>query len=100
MKHSRADDATKEMAALYALGALSQLEAAAFDRHLVEGCETCRVELRVFDTIVADLGLAAPQSAPPSGLRQRLLSSLDSGRHADPAPAASAEAKPPLLTIR
>jgi len=100
MKHGRADDATKEMAALYALGALTPLEAAAFDRHLADGCDTCRTELRAFDSVVADLGLGAPQTEPPSGLRERLLSSIDSGRHADPAPAASADTKPPLLTIR
>jgi anti-sigma factor ChrR (cupin superfamily) len=77
MKHTTADDAAKETVALYALGALTQLEASAFDRHIAEGCETCRTELRSFDSVVGNLGLGAANTDPPLRLREKLLTSLD-----------------------
>jgi anti-sigma factor ChrR (cupin superfamily) len=104
MKHRCADDAAKETAALYAMGALTQLEASAFDRHLAEGCETCTAELRMFDSVVDNLGFAAACTDPPSRLREKLLDSLDGGTAqmgaAKSRPAHLANSKPELLTVR
>jgi len=99
MKHNSADDATKEMAALYALGALTQLEAAAFDQHLTEGCEACRIELRAFDSIVVNLGLGVAQADPPATLREKLLGSIRTDSR-DQAESAPTDTNPQLLTIR
>ena len=38
MRHTEAEDATRELAALYALGALEAEEARSFEAHLDEGC--------------------------------------------------------------
>src|SRR5262252_5335837 len=104
MKHASADDAAKETAALYALGALSQLEASAFHNHLAEGCETCLSEVRSFDSVVGNLGLGAILAEPPSGLREKLLSSLVNGsnleRSETPAAKRPHEPKPQLFTVR
>src|SRR5215471_12932003 len=104
MKHASADDAAKETAALYALGALTQLEASAFDNHLAEGCETCLSEVRSFDSVVGNLGLGAIESEPPSRRRQKLLSPVNNGRDLEgpekPAAKRPHELKPQLFTVR
>src|SRR5215471_9151454 len=76
MEHKLATDEIREKAALYALGALSQIEARAFENHLDEGCEVCRAELAGFDGVVGVLGLAAPPADPPAALRNRLLATI------------------------
>jgi anti-sigma-K factor RskA len=76
MEHKLATDETREKAALYALGALSQIEARAFENHLDDGCEACRAELAAFDGVVGVLGLAAPPANPPGELRNRLMASI------------------------
>ena len=73
MKHTFGTDELRDRAALYALGALSQQEARAFDDHLDEGCEVCRTEVRGFDSVVESLGLGAAEIAPPSAARDKLL---------------------------
>jgi len=78
MEHKLATDEIREKAALYALGALSQIEARAFENHLDEGCEVCRAELAGFDGVVGVLGLAAPTSNPPAELRSRLMATIAS----------------------
>ncbi|HWP45227.1 MAG TPA: cupin domain-containing protein [Blastocatellia bacterium] len=65
-----------EMAPLYALGVMSEDEARAFADHLAKGCEDCQRELASFEAVVADLGLAAQQIAPPPNLKQELASRL------------------------
>ena len=76
MKHNVAEDALCERAALYALGALNQHEARAFEEHISEGCEVCEAELRPFESVAAILGLAAPEIEPPPGAREKLLARL------------------------
>ena len=76
MEHKLATDEIRDKAALYALGALSQIEARAFENHLEEGCEVCRAELAAFDGVVGVLGLAAPPSDPPAALRNRLMANI------------------------
>ena len=68
MKHDRLDNEVQETAALYALGALSQQEAIAFDLHLKEGCEICSAALAEFEEIASDLGTAAQPVSPPAYL--------------------------------
>lgn len=72
MEHKLATDEIKEQAALYALGALSQLEARAFENHLSDGCAVCQAELAEFDGVVGVLGLGAPPASPPPYLREML----------------------------
>jgi anti-sigma-K factor RskA len=78
MKHQTSDDDIKERAALYALGAMSQREANAFEDHLLEGCQVCAEELKEFDMVVGALGFLAPAATPPQEARLRLLERIES----------------------
>lgn len=73
MRHTTADEELTGQAALYALGALGEAEARAFERHVSEGCEACAAELKSFEAVVQDLGLSAPPADPPEGVCARLL---------------------------
>jgi anti-sigma factor ChrR (cupin superfamily) len=79
MSHTTVDEEAAGRAALYALGALEGEEAREFEAHLAAGCAACAEELREFETVAADLGLAAPEAAPPAGVRARLLSLVSEG---------------------
>jgi len=79
MSHTTTDEEAAGRAALYALGALEGDEAREFEGHLAEGCQTCAAELRLFEGVVADLGLAAPEAEPPAGVRSRLLALVSEG---------------------
>lgn len=71
--------ATHEMtdvAALYALGALSQHEARSFEQHLDEGCAECRAELESFAKTVRALAFSAPDEQPPARVRAELLARM------------------------
>lgn len=76
MRHLSAEAEIQERAALYALGALSHLEARAFEIHLEDGCEVCARELGPFETVVGALGLAAPEAKPPERARLELLARI------------------------
>lgn len=76
MKHTVVEDELDERASLYALGALSQHEARAFEEHLAEGCEACEDELRSFEEVAGALAFAAPAVAPPAGARAKLAERL------------------------
>ena len=80
MSHTTIDEEAAGRAALYALGALDSEEAREFEEHLARGCEACAAELREFETVAADLGLAAPEAEPPSGVRARLLAHASEDR--------------------
>lgn len=69
MKHERSIEQTEELASLYALGALSQHEARAFESHLRDGCAVCEQELASFDEVVGALSLAVPPAEPPARVR-------------------------------
>lgn len=73
MSHTTTDEEAAGRAALYALGALEGGEARAFEEHVASGCAACAAELREFEGVVTDLGLAAPEAEPPPGVRSRLL---------------------------
>jgi anti-sigma-K factor RskA len=72
LKHDRVTEEIQETAALYALGALSQQEARAFDLHLMEGCEVCKAELTQFDQVTSVLGSATLPVTPSAYLRDLL----------------------------
>ncbi len=95
MIHSIAEEENVTQATLYALGALSQHEARAFEEHLAGGCEACAAEVGPFQTVVSTLGLAAPEVEPPAGVRERLLSQLPKATR-DEAP----KVDPSFLTVR
>ena len=76
MKHAALTDDAIERTALYALGALTQIEARAFEDHLAEGCETCGDELAQYQLAVDALAAAAPEAEPSPAVRERLLASL------------------------
>jgi anti-sigma factor ChrR (cupin superfamily) len=113
MRHTQAEGATCELAALYALGALEGTEARSFEQHLDEGCAACAAEVEAFAETCAALALAAPAAAPPASARERLLARVSeesggpppetSGR---PAPRSEARADSPaadasgLLVVR
>jgi len=73
MSHTTVDEEAAGRAALYALGALDGDEAREFEEHLAAGCAACAAELREFEAVAGDLGLAAPEAEPPAGVRARLL---------------------------
>ena len=66
-------EASRDLAALYAAGAMTASDAAEFDVHIQEGCTACATELRTFDPVSAQLAFAAPLAEPPAGLRNRLM---------------------------
>lgn len=65
-----------DVAALYALGALSQHEARFFEEHLAEGCDACSAELESFAQTVRALAFSAPDEQPPARVRADLLARL------------------------
>jgi anti-sigma factor ChrR (cupin superfamily) len=101
MKHTAVGDETGERASLYALGALSQHEARAFEEHLAEGCEACEDELRSFEEVTSALAFAAPASAPPAGAREKLAERLAQNGSAQKSKRTSAAAGArQFLTVR
>ena len=77
MKHAALTDEVVERAALYALGALTQIEAQAFEDHLADGCEVCRRELDEYRVTVTAMAVAPADDEPSAALRHRLLASID-----------------------
>jgi anti-sigma-K factor RskA len=84
LKHENVTEEIQETASLYALGALSQHEARAFEFHMDEGCEVCARELLRFERVLAGLGMGAPEVEPPAYLRDRLAARLKEERPVSP----------------
>ncbi len=74
-----ADDAVHELTAAYALDALDQAEARAYERHLAH-CERCRRELATLAAGAVALAFAAPEAEPPPDLRGRILAAARAER--------------------
>ncbi|MFL6256503.1 MAG: cupin domain-containing protein [Pyrinomonadaceae bacterium] len=105
MSHTTVDEETAGRAALYALGALEGEEAREFEEHLAAGCAACEAELREFETVAGDLGLAAPEAEPPAPVRARLLALVsedggDSGAERSDGLNLSRDAAPGFLVLR
>ncbi len=76
MRHQTNEDEVRELAALHALGALTQHEAQAFESHLTEGCDGCAAESQAFADIVAQLGCSVMELEPSAGTREQLLARI------------------------
>ena len=65
-----------DVAVLYALSALSQHDARAFEAHLAEGCDDCRAELETFELTVRALAFGSIEEQPPDRVRTALLATV------------------------
>ena len=97
--HSISNDEIQERASLYALGALSQHEARAFEEHL-SGCAVCAEELEGFEEVVGALAYGWPEETPPAHMREKLSSLVRAEAGAMPAEPCVAEASPSPVTLR
>jgi anti-sigma factor ChrR (cupin superfamily) len=93
--HAALTDEVVERTALYALGALTQIEARAFEDHLADGCEVCQSELDQYQFTVGALAVAAADEEPSPAIRHRLLDSVGDRQRADEPEEATAN-EPPL----
>jgi anti-sigma-K factor RskA len=73
-----------ELCIPYVFGRLNPGNRKQFEAHLETGCEQCKRELSELYEATALLPLLLKQEAPPSGLRQRLLSRLSTKRPEQP----------------
>jgi anti-sigma-K factor RskA len=77
LKHERATEEIRELAALYALGSLTQHEARSFEAHMREGCTVCEAEFHRFAHTIAGMGFAAEEVPAPDYIRDLLLARID-----------------------
>ena len=91
MKHNTLLEEMCETAALYALGALSQREARAFEEHISEGCDVCQTELAGFEQTVGALGFDAGEREPSPFVRDRLMTAISDGERSQEAKIVSAK---------
>jgi anti-sigma-K factor RskA len=73
-----------ELCIPYVFGRLNPGNRKQFEAHLETGCDQCKRELSELYEATALLPLMLKQEAPPTGLRQRLLSRLSSKRPEPP----------------
>jgi len=96
VKHERATEEIRELAALYVLGSLTQHEARSFEIHIQEGCAACEEERRRFQRTLAQMGFAAEEVQAPEYLRDLLLARVErEGAPAKPVPEARPEERAP-----
>jgi anti-sigma-K factor RskA len=67
-----AEDRFRELAPLFALGALDGEDLAAFEAHVV-GCAGCRAEVSAYTEVAGRIGASVPPVPPPAALRARVL---------------------------
>ena len=72
---ARLDEADRERAELYALGALDQEQAAPLEEHLRD-CAACRREVDEMRLAAGELAFAPPPFEPSPALRRRVLGNL------------------------
>jgi anti-sigma-K factor RskA len=77
LKHERATEEIREMAALYALGSLTQHEARSFEIHIREGCSVCEEELHRYERTAAGIGFAVDEIDTPEYIRDLLLARIE-----------------------
>jgi anti-sigma-K factor RskA len=100
LKHDCITRDGQETAALYALGALSQHEARAFEFHLHEGCTACDVELKQFEQVAGLLGSTAEPVAPPAYLRDLLAVRIQRETLPLTSPSTTSSSIPPPSSVR
>jgi anti-sigma-K factor RskA len=76
LKHERVTEEIRELAALYALGALTQHEARSFKIHLRD-CAVCKSELSRSEHAAAGIGLAAEEVETPDYVRDLLIARVE-----------------------
>jgi anti-sigma-K factor RskA len=77
LKHERATEEIRELAALYALGSLTQHEARSFEIHMREGCTVCEGEFHKFARTIAEMGFASEEVPAPDYIRDLLLARIE-----------------------
>ena len=95
-------DELRELAASYALDALSDDEREAFEQHL-DLCPECTGEVASLRATVSELAYAVPGRKPPAALRARVLGAVErlpSAVPAVPPPAAPSQVSPPRVAVR
>ena len=75
MEHLTANEEIRELASLFAAGALPPEQEAQFKEH-AETCGVCAAEARAFRETVAWLPFASESVAPPPQLREKLLARI------------------------
>jgi anti-sigma factor ChrR (cupin superfamily) len=80
MPHHFVTHEDRDKALLYALGLLEAEERRALQEHMLDGCGTCRSEVKGFEVVVEELSYCASAFPPPSRLRQRLLDQVSNER--------------------
>jgi len=75
MQHSAINDEARELASLFAAGALPPEEETEFQQHL-NHCELCAEEARAFREAIHWLPLASGGTAAPARLREKLLARI------------------------
>jgi anti-sigma factor ChrR (cupin superfamily) len=93
MKHTQAEDAACELAALYTLGALDEDEARSFREHLAGGCAACAGEVKAFTATCAALAWATEPRTPPAAVRGKLLARIDAEPRGPSSPAPVMQAR-------
>lgn len=76
MQNHKNNEDFQARAALYALGALSPIEAQSFEDELALASDLDRAEVAEFDTIVSQLGLSASEAEPSAQVRDQLLARI------------------------
>ena len=80
VKHERATEEIRELAALYALGSLTQHEARSFEIHMREGCSVCESEYQKFARTIAEIGFASEEIQAPDYIRDLLSARIERER--------------------
>jgi len=93
LKHERVTEDVRELAALYALGSLTQNEALSFEMHLREGCTACKAELRRFERAVAGIGFSAEEIRAPENIREMLMARIEREPQSTEVPVLPAQGK-------
>jgi len=76
LTHEKPTEEIRELAALYALGALTQHEADSFEAHMREGCPVCEAECLKYKHIAAEIGLGAGEAPAPGYIRELILARI------------------------
>lgn len=100
MNNSEAHTELIEIAALYALGALSQDEARSFEDHLREGCNICTTEVQAYGDVVAALSFGVKEESPSPEVKERLQSRLNEKDRAGGEERANIPDSPRFLSVR